>query len=136
MQAKTFLPLAAAVLIGLGGIGPGLQPASADPGFCPPGLAKKHNGCNPPGHAGNYVRRDDDRRYDDRRYDDRDVVVLRVGERVDRWRYNWINDPRVYGLAPAHDGWRYARVDRQIVRVDSNTLKVLALVRAVDNILD
>ena len=34
--------------------------ASAAPKGCPPGLAKKHNGCNPPGQVKGYGDRDRD----------------------------------------------------------------------------
>jgi hypothetical protein len=64
---KQFLLLAGAAALGFAG------PALAKPGHghghdrnsygygyehCPPGLAKKHNGCMPPGHAKRYDRGD------------------------------------------------------------------------------
>ncbi|KEP68143.1 hypothetical protein DL1_14635 [Thioclava dalianensis] len=93
---------------------------------CPPGLAKTHNGCRPPGHAR------DDRRYDrdhrDYRYsarDDRDHHHhWRPGERIER-DYVVIRDPRHYGLDPRY---HYYRSDGYIYRVNQQNGEVLALI--------
>lgn len=141
---RRFAPLLAAALFGLAGAAVLPTPALADKG-CPPGLAKKGNGCMPPGQAKkqDYGYHGDDRyRYDDHyRYDDRyrrpqEVIVVRRGVPISNYNYAWVTHPERYGLAPPRDGWRYARVDRQIVRVDSRTYEVLDLIRAIDAILD
>ncbi|SHL79386.1 hypothetical protein SAMN05444389_101384 [Paracoccus solventivorans] len=81
---------------------------------CPPGLAKKSPSCIPPGQA----------------------KRLRVGSVLDWNRAHLVRRPGLYGLAGAPDGQRYAIVDGQLVRVDSGTAKVLAVIRAVEAILD
>jgi hypothetical protein len=112
---KQFLLLAGAAALGLAG------PALAKPGHghghghgndrnsygygyehCPPGLAKKHNGCMPPGHAKRYDRGDRWRsNYGDRYAYNRIPYDLR--QRYDlnrRYRYYYDNgylyqvDPR------------------------------------------
>lgn len=81
---------------------------------CPPGLAKKYPSCIPPGQA----------------------KRLRVGSVLDWNRAHLVRRPGLYGLAGAPDGQRYAIVDGQLVRVDAGTAKVLAVIRAVEAILD
>ena len=76
---------------------------------CPPGLAKKHNGCQPPGQAKKYYRRGD---------------VL-YGD------YYRVRDYDRYRLE-RRDGWDYYRDDDRIYRVDSTTRKVLAVFNLID----
>ena len=63
-------------------------------GHCPPGLAKKRNGCEPPGHA---------RRYEIGRPLPRDVIYYDVPQ------------PIVVQLGPPPRGYRYARVSNDIL---------------------
>lgn len=79
---------------------------------CPPGLAKKHNGCTPPGHA-----------------------------KQDRWErgeritgdYVVITEPGLYRLDPRHSYWRSGDY---VYRVDRQTGKVLDLIGAVSALLN
>lgn len=97
--------------------------------FCPPGLAKKGNGCQPPGHAKKDRYHDD---YRDARDDDRDYRY-RVGDRiVDYGDLVLIRDPGRYGLDPR---WTYYRTADHVIRVDRDTNQVLALVGLVSAIL-
>lgn len=86
---------------------------------CPPGLAKKGNGCQPPGQAM-------------KRAPERPAPHYHVGERIVS-RYVVIDDPYRYGLDPRHTYWRS---DDYVFRVDRNTGEVLALIGAVANILN
>jgi hypothetical protein len=88
-------------------------PAQAQPKGCPPGLAKKANGCQPPGLAkkqGIYHRGD---------YIGGDYVVLR--------------NPGRYGLDPDET---YYRVGDRIYRVNRDTREVLDLIGAAAAVLD
>jgi hypothetical protein len=83
-------------------------------GGCPPGLAKKHNGCMPPGQA---------------------KKLYRVGQRFplnygDRWSYNQIPyDLRNrYGFDP-HDRYYYG--DGYVYRVDPKTMLIQQVVSAL-----
>ena len=76
---------------------------------CPPGLAKKHNGCQPPGQARKHYRRGDTLRGD----------------------YYRIRDYDRYDLERRR-GWDYYRDDDRIYRVDSNTRKILAVINLID----
>ena len=76
---------------------------------CPPGLAKKHNGCRPPGHARKHYGRGD---------------VL-YGD------YDRVRDYDRYDLERRR-GWDYYRDDDRIYRVDSNTRKILAVINLID----
>lgn len=69
-------------------------------GHCPPGLAKKHNGCMPLGHA---------RRWEIGRPLPRDVVFYDVPR------------PLVVELGPPPVGYRYARVANDILLLASGT---------------
>lgn len=81
--------------------------------FCPPGLAKKHNGCVPPGQAKK-------ERVDD--HDDH-TRYFRIGDRIpdgyvvvrDHWRYGY-DEPGTY--------WR---VGDNLFRVNGDTGEVLAV---------
>ena len=82
-------------------------------GGCPPGLAKKNNGCMPPGQA----------------------KKLNVGQRFngqygDQWRYNQIpyDVRQQYGLNP-YDRYYYG--DGNLYRVDPKTMLVEQVVRAL-----
>lgn len=81
------------------------------PKGCPPGLAKKNNGCQPPGQA---------------------KKIYRPGERIDGG-YVRIPNPGDYGLNP---GQTYYRVGDTIYLVDRETKKVLDLIGAVNAILN
>jgi len=104
-------------------------------GFCPPGLAKKSPPCVPPGlakrqgyDADDRFRRDDGWRYDDRR--------IQLGYSLHDYTYHRITRPWLYGLPAVSDDWFYAIADGRIIRVDRDTLQVLALIRVVQAILD
>ena len=99
--------------------------------FCPPGLAKKSPACIPPGQAKKAERSDDRPNVlwvGDRHY--------HVGDRLVEPRYHYVTRPALYGLDPLLDGSRYVIVDNKLVRVDGDTLELLALMRIVDRILD
>ncbi|WP_422028986.1 excinuclease ABC subunit A [Roseovarius sp.] len=85
--------------------------AQAGSAGCPPGLAKKHNGCLPPGHAKKIYR-------SDRRY-------LQGG--------TIISYPERYGLNP---GYTYYRSGGNVYRVDRDTREILDLIGAVSRILN
>ena len=83
-------------------------------GGCPPGLAKKHNGCMPPGQA---------------------KKLYRVGQRFplsygQRWSYNQIpyDLQRQYGFNP-HDRYYYG--DGYVYRVDPKTMLIQQVVSAL-----
>ncbi len=90
----------------------------AQPKHCPPGLAKKAVPCVPPGqakkgvtwHAGEVVERDDIRH------------VIRYPDR--------------YELPPLRAGEEYVVVGNRIMKVDSQTGRILTLYRALDILLD
>ena len=100
--------------------------------FCPPGLAKKGNGCRPPGLAKKDRHHDDYRdAYRDDRRDGR--YRYRVGDRiVDYDDLILIRDPGRYGLDPR---WTYYRANDQVIRVDRETDQVLSLIGLVSAIL-
>jgi hypothetical protein len=88
-------------------------PAQAQPKGCPPGLAKKANGCQPPGIAkkqGLYHRGDQVRG---------DYVILR--------------NPGRHGLDPDET---YYRVGDRVYRVDRETREILDLIGAAAAVLD
>jgi hypothetical protein len=82
-------------------------------GKCPPGLAKKNNGCLPPGHAR--------KRYEVGKVLPREVVVAEVPKEI---------GARI-GKAPA--GYRYGMVDGDLVKLAVGTLLV---VDAIDGLVD
>lgn len=103
---KTIPILAAALLA--------LAPLTAEAGGakgCPPGLAKKQNGCLPPGQAQKIYGRGD----------------------VISGDYIVIGNPGRYGLDP---GQSYYRVGDYVYRVDPGTRKVLNLIGAVAAVLN
>jgi hypothetical protein len=99
--------------------------------FCPPGLAKKSPACVPPGQAkkagrvenGPYILHIGDHSY-------------RIGDRLVERDYHYVTRPALYGLDPLTDGSRYVIAGNSLLRVDNDTLALLALIRAVDAILD
>lgn len=82
---------------------------------CPPGLAKKDPPCVPPGQA---------------------KKGRGVGNVVDWDHVHIVTRPGLYGLSEPPNGQRYAIVDGRLVRVDSQTSKILSIIRLVDAILD
>jgi hypothetical protein len=83
-------------------------------GGCPPGLAKKHNGCMPPGQA---------------------KKLYRIGQRFplsygNRWSYNQIPYDlcRQYGFDP-YDRYYYG--DGYVYRVDPKTMLIQQVVSAL-----
>jgi Ni/Co efflux regulator RcnB len=73
-------------------------------GNCPPGLAKKHNGCLPPGQA--------------RRW--------RVGQPLDRdLEYHDLPPALLVTLSPAPSGYHYVRVANDILLIAAGTGMVL-----------
>lgn len=87
----------------------------AAPG-CPPGLAKKHNGCTPPGLAKAKPQ----------------ARIWRPGERITT-EYVVLRDPARYRLDPRATYWRSGDY---LYRVDSQTGKVLNLIGAVSALLN
>jgi Ni/Co efflux regulator RcnB len=74
---------------------------------CPPGLAKKHNGCMPPGQA----------------------RKLAVGERVPSGVTLYpVPQPVVVQLPPPPYGYRYARVGNDIVLVRNNNQVIVDII--------
>ena len=78
---------------------------------CPPGLAKKHNGCLPPGQAKKIYGR---------------------GEYL-RGNYVLIRNPDRYGLRP---NLTYYRLGDYVYQVDRETKEVLDLIGAVARVLN
>lgn len=85
---------------------------------CPPGLAKKHPRCVPPGQARHHD-------HDRDRYGRRIGDILRVGD------YDRIRDRDRYDL-DYRDGWDYYRDQDHVYRVDSGTRKILAVLNLID----
>ncbi|MEQ9239639.1 excinuclease ABC subunit A [Roseovarius indicus] len=86
--------------------------AQAGAAGCPPGLAKKQNGCLPPGQAKKI-------------YNNNQPRYLRNGILVEY--------PQRYGLNPAYT---YYRSGGNVYRVDRDTREVLDLIGAVSRILN
>jgi len=90
------------------------SPVGYGVGGCPPGLAKKHNGCLPPGQA---------------------KKLYRTGQRFplgygQRWGFDQIpNDLRTrYGFNP---GYNYYYGDGYVYRVDPKTMLISQVVSAI-----
>jgi hypothetical protein len=81
-------------------------------GHCPPGLAKKHNGCLPPGQA--------KKRYAIGRPLPPGVVLVAVPQ------------PMLYRLPPLEPGYRYGMVDGDLVKLAVGTSLV---VDAIDGLM-
>lgn len=90
--------------------------------FCPPGLAKKDNGCMPPGQA-NKLHGDHDHDDDDHHHD------YRVGDLIPDG-YVLVRDPWRYGYG---DPGTYWRVGDNLFRVDGDTGEVLAVLGLLSN---
>lgn len=97
-------------------------PALANPpgtGFCPPGLAKKNPPCVPPGQA------------------KKGVTEWHQGDVVDPTQVNvWITQPYRYGLPPLGPGERYVVIGGQVLKVDDQTYKVIALYKALTDLFN
>ncbi|WP_431299770.1 hypothetical protein [Tabrizicola sp. BL-A-41-H6] len=97
-----------------------LTPAFADgkSGHCPPGLAKKAVPCVAPGQA-------------------KKGVTWQEGDMVDRDHITHvIRYPDRYELPPLRADEEYVVIDNRIVKVDSQTGRILTLYRALDILLD
>ena len=79
--------------------------ADPDERGCPPGLAKKHNGCMPPGHA---------------RHDRRIIV----GQPLPPGAVYVVPQPVLSTLPPPPAGYRYAVVNNQVVLVSRGDVVV------------
>lgn len=99
---------------------------------CPPGLAKKNNGCLPPGLAKNYRSYDDD----DDDYRPRYRRVADRGGYLRDYDYRYIDDPYRYQLEPLRRGERYAIIGNQVVSVDSSTGRILDLMAVARALLN
>lgn len=96
--------------------------------FCPPGLAKKRNGCMPPGQA-KKVHRGHDHDHDD---DDHHAHYYRIGDRIPDG-YVLVRDPWRYGYREPGTYWR---VGDSLFRVNSDTGEVLAVLGLVSALLN
>ncbi len=77
---------------------------------CPPGLAKKNNGCMPPGQARNWA----------------------VGQPIPRGVTVYsVPQPVIVHLRPAPYGYRYARVGNDIVLVRTDTQLVVDIIQGL-----
>jgi hypothetical protein len=88
-------------------------PAQAQPKGCPPGLAKKANGCQPPGLA-------------------KKQGVYHRGDRI-HGDYIILRNPGRYGLNPDET---YYRVGDRVYRVNRETREVLDLIGAAAAVLN
>ncbi len=103
---------------------------------CPPGLAKKDNGCQPPGQAGKGWDGNGDQGAWQREHDDTIVYVLRPGDRYDRYPHERLYEEWRYNLPPLRPGERYEVINGQIVRVDENTATIMALIGLARDLLN
>lgn len=100
---------------------------------CPPGLAKKGNGCQPPGQAKKHdkgpahSKKAPPKNFAKSRAPHRDNH-RQVGERLRRNEYGLIKDPGRYGLKQDRR-WSYMRDDQHIYRVDRDTMAILQVLR-------
>lgn len=84
----------------------------AQPKSCPPGLAKRDNGCLPPGQA----------------------KRLAVGEILPEGiAYSLITDLAQYGLPTPNGDWLYYLVDGDILRVADATFTILEILGMTEN---
>ena len=115
---KLILCLAGAVALAFGGPAPAKHGHGNQYGYggagCPPGLAKKHNGCLPPGQA---------------------KKLYNVGQRFPRsygvpWTYNQIPyDLRTHYGLPTQGNYYYG--DGYLYRVDPRTMLIQQVVSAL-----
>jgi len=114
------LALAAALALGLGAL-PAVAQTPAKPTSCPPGLAAKQNGCQPPGlekkGSNDYER------------------VWRKGDRIGGFAFHIIVQYARYGLPKPPSGQFYVALGDQVLLVREDTLSVLSLVGMVNKIL-
>jgi hypothetical protein len=113
---KPFVSLMAVALFAFAGVA-SAPPAAADTKACPPGLAKKSPPCVPPGQAKKGVTTDE--------WQNRD----RVGEIVDHDDLTYLDDFLRYEMRPLPEGQRYAVIDDRIVVIDSESFRILQLIR-------
>lgn len=79
---------------------------------CPPGLAKKHNGCMPPGHAGHW----------------------QIGQPVPRGVTVYtVPQPVIRLLPPPPYGYRYARIGGDIVLVQQQNNLIVDIIIGLHN---
>ena len=77
---------------------------------CPPGLAKKHNGCMPPGQVGHWV----------------------VGQPIPRSVPIYsVPQPVISQLPPAPYGYRYARIGNDVVLVQQQNNVIVDIIAGV-----
>ena len=100
--------------------------ASAASKDCPPGLANKSHACEAPGQAKKHDGKRDDRK-DSRRHEARHERGDRVPD-----GYVLVREPTHYGLPR---GTYYHR-GADVVRVDPDTRKILAVVGLIDALSD
>jgi hypothetical protein len=101
------------------GFAPGITAgaAFAELKLCPPGLAKKNPSCVPPGQAKKGVTTD--------QWVNRD----RVGEVIEASDLVYLDDFVRYDLPALPNGQRYAVVDGRIVVIDTESDRILQLIR-------
>ena len=83
---------------------------------CPPGLSRKRNGCQPPGHAKKNYR-----------------IGYRLGDDVSYWS---IPDDLYIRLSPIPLNYQYVQVDRDILLISAASKKVIdavTLLSAINN---
>lgn len=103
-----------------------VQPVAAGPKHCPPGYAKK-GWCGDRHDRGD--RRDERRAYE-QGYRDGQRDAWHVGDRIDRSRYDYIDDYNRRGWRDPGDGYRYVVVDGEYFLIATATgLIVEALTR-------
>lgn len=96
-----------------------MTPAQAQPrSGCPPGLAAKSPACQPPGQAR------------------KSRQGGLIGQVIPPSRLHIVTNPGFYGLGNPPAGDSYAIVDGRLVRIDSQTRRVLSIIRLIDKILD
>ncbi|PJE37153.1 excinuclease ABC subunit A [Pseudooceanicola lipolyticus] len=101
---------------------------------CPPGLAKKGNGCQPPGLAKQPQRDRDDNAYQNG-YQDGHVDALRgyrIGDRIQR-DYVVIERTARHGLDP---NGTYYRVNGGVYQVDRQTREILGIIGLAARVLN
>lgn len=96
-------PMAIALSLAIAGSNVTVANSQAKP--CPPGLAKRDNGCLPPGIA-------------KKRY----FIGQKLPEGIP---YELITDLQYYGLTPPNGNWLYYMVDDDILRIADDTFTVL-----------
>lgn len=112
MLKRTILMAATALAFTVTGAGFAHSQGANSAGFCPPGLAKRDNGCLPPGHA--------------KRYTVGETLPEDVG-------YQLITDLLKYGLSQPDGDWLYYLVDGDILKIADATFAVLEAWEAINN---